>query len=54
MFLKTSYESVSWYIVNANDKKDARINVIKHFLSNMEYKRKNDELLVYDNEKFLT
>ena len=40
MFIRTSYSYAPWYIVNADDKKEARLNVIKHFLSNMDYAKK--------------
>lgn len=50
MFIRTSFSFAPWHIVNANNKKKARINVIKHFLSSMEYKNKNERLLAFDRE----
>ncbi len=47
MFNRTSYTFAPWYVVNADDKKEARINLIKHFLSNMDYKHKDSKLLAY-------
>ena len=42
--------SAPWYIVNADDKKEARLNVIKHFLSNMDYAKKEEKLLAFDRD----
>ena len=50
MFIRTSFVYSPWHIVNANDKRVARINVIKHFLSRMNYNKKEEKLLAYDNE----
>ena len=50
MFIRTSFTFAPWHIVDADDKKQARINVIKHFLSNMDYDKKNEKLLAYDND----
>jgi polyphosphate kinase 2 len=37
MFAHTDIKQVPWYVVNANDKKCARLNVIRHFLSLIPY-----------------
>ena len=37
MFAHTDIKQVPWYVVNANDKKSARLNVIRHFLSLIPY-----------------
>lgn len=50
MFDKTSFAFSPWYVVSANDKKRARINLIKHFLSNIEYDKKDDKLLIYEQD----
>jgi len=47
MFNKTSFVFAPWFIVHSNDKKMARLNTIKHFLSQVKYKDKNE------NEKYL-
>lgn len=50
MLIRTSFNFAPWYIVNANDKTEARINVIKHFLSQMDYKNKDEKLLAFDRD----
>ena len=50
MFNKTSFVFAPWYVVHTDDKKTARINTIKHFLSQVEYKEKNKEVLEYDHD----
>ncbi len=49
MFDKTSFVFAPWHIVHTDDKKTARIHTIKHFLSQMQYKDKNEEYLHYDH-----
>ncbi len=48
MFARTHFAFAPWYVVHADDKREARINCIKHFLSKVEYKKKDEKLLVYD------
>ncbi|BAF70851.1 polyphosphate kinase 2 [Nitratiruptor sp. SB155-2] len=48
MFARTHFAYAPWYVVRANDKKVARINTIKHFLSKVEYEHKDESLLIYD------
>ncbi len=48
MFERTSFDFAPWRIINANDKKTARINIIKHFLSHMDYQDKKAKVLIYD------
>jgi polyphosphate kinase 2 (PPK2 family) len=50
MFDKTSFTFAPWYIVHTDEKKEARINTIKHFLSLMDYPDKKEDILVYDND----
>ncbi len=50
MFDKTSFSFAPWFIVHTDEKKEARINTIKHFLSMMEYSGKKDDILVYKND----
>jgi len=50
MFIRTSFNFAPWHIVNANDKKEARINLIKHFLSQMDYEKKDERLLAFDRK----
>ncbi len=49
MFKTTSFEFAPWNIVNSNRKKVARVNIIAHFLSKMDYPNKNIEALEYDS-----
>lgn len=50
MFNKTSFDFAPWYVVHSNDKKSARVNVIAHFLSQVEYPNKREEVLKFDNK----
>lgn len=49
MFLKTNFVYAPWHIVHCDDKKRARVNVIKHFLSHVDYQDKKEEKLIYDS-----
>ena len=50
MFDKTSFAFAPWYVVHSDEKKEARINCIKHFLSLVDYPKKEEDLLVYKPE----
>ncbi len=50
MFNKTSFVYAPWYVVHTDDKKEARINVMKHFLSHNDYPGKREALLLYDHD----
>lgn len=39
MFLHTDTPWAPWYVANSNDKKRARLNIIHHLLSSVEYKK---------------
>jgi polyphosphate kinase len=43
MFARTHNEITPWYVVNANDKKSARLNVIRHLLSRVDWPDKDHE-----------
>jgi polyphosphate kinase 2 len=45
MFAVTDTKQVPWYVVNAEDKKSARLNVIRHLLSKIPYKDLTPESL---------
>ena len=47
MLLRTHSEDATWYIVHANDKHVARLNLIRHLLSQLRYKGKNRDLLAF-------
>ena len=48
MLLRTHSPHAPWFVVNANDKHTARLNLIRHLLSLVRYKDKNRKLLRYD------
>ena len=50
MFARTSFVFAPWYVVHSDDKKTSRINVMKHFLSQVQYPGKREELLIFDHE----
>ncbi len=50
MFAKTSFVFAPWYVVHSDDKKTARINCIKHFLSHVDYPDKKEDILIYDTD----
>lgn len=45
MFARTHYPIAPWTIVRANDKKQARINVIKDLLFRLDYQHKDENLV---------
>jgi polyphosphate kinase 2 len=48
MFRRTHPPYAPWNIVNANDKHTARLNLIRHLLSQLDYRGKEHRLLAYD------
>ena len=46
MFAHTDIKQAPWYVVNADDKKRARLNVIRHFLSLIPYEDLTPEPIV--------
>lgn len=48
MFFHTSTTDSPWIIVKSDDKKRARVNAIRYYLSQFEYPGKRSELLTYD------
>ncbi len=50
MFAQTSFVFAPWFVVHSDDKKTARINVMKHFLAHVDYPGKEEKLLVYDTD----
>jgi len=61
MLMRTSHEAAPWYVVKADVKKVARLNVIRHLLGGLDYKGKDEHLATADqaivfafNEKALT
>ncbi|MDV7341400.1 polyphosphate kinase 2 [Terasakiella sp. A23] len=48
VFFYTDTKEAPWTIVKSDDKKRARINAIRYYLSQVEYEGKNEELLQWD------
>ncbi len=48
MFSKTSFVFAPWHVVHSDNKRSARINVMKHFLSQVKYENKDESVLQYD------
>jgi polyphosphate kinase 2 len=48
MFRRTHVPHSPWYVVRADDKHAARLNLIRHLLSRLRYHGKKKELLVFD------
>jgi polyphosphate kinase len=48
MFARTHHLAAPWTIVRADDKQDARINVIKDILFRLDYKDKDESLILPD------
>jgi polyphosphate kinase 2 len=50
MFRRTHSSGSPWYVVRANDKHAARLNLIRHLLSQLRYRGKKHSLVVFDPE----
>ncbi len=48
MFARTHHLSAPWTVVRANDKKNARLNVIKDLLFRLDYQGKDENLILPD------
>jgi len=48
MFVHTTHDAAPWHVVKADSKKQARINVIRHLLSCLDYKGRDEKLLKPD------
>lgn len=48
MLLKTNFKHSPWFIVNANNKKQARFALISHLLNQIEYHNKDEKVLSND------
>jgi len=54
MFEKSGTTSAPWCMLNANDKKRARLNLIRFILSNINYEDRNNELITGVDKEILT
>ena len=50
MFEQTSFVFAPWHVIHTEDKKTARINIIKHFLSHIDYPGKDAKQLIYEHD----
>ena len=48
MFMATSHDAAPWFVVKANRKKIARLNIIRHLLGQFDYKGRDEKLLKVD------
>jgi polyphosphate kinase 2 len=48
MFMHTSHTAAPWFVVKANRKKVARLNIIRHLLSQFDYKGRDEKLTKAD------
>lgn len=48
MFTRTNHDAAPWFVVKANRKKIARLNIIRHLLSQFDYKGKDAKVLKTD------
>jgi polyphosphate kinase len=48
MLLKTNFKHAPWFVVDANNKKEAHIALITHLLSRLKYHGKNKKLVSHD------
>jgi hypothetical protein len=48
MLRRTHSAHAPWHVVRANDKHSARLNLIRHLLSNLQYRGKDQPLLSFD------
>lgn len=54
MFKETSVKRSPWFVVSANEKKKARLNVMRHLLGEIDYKGKDESLLKVDKDIVFT
>jgi polyphosphate kinase 2 len=54
MFFKSATKDVPWCMLDANDKKRARLNLIRFVLLNIEYENRDNELICGVDEKVVT
>lgn len=54
MFTHSGTEQAPWCMLDANDKKRARLNLIRFILSNIEYDKRDEELITGVDKKVLS
>ena len=53
MFFYTDTRDAPWTVVRSDDKKRARINCMRHFLCNIDYPDKNEEIVVIPDSQIV-
>jgi polyphosphate kinase 2 len=48
MLARTHHQSAPWTVIDSDDKKSARLNLIRHILKNLDYPEKKHHLLLTD------
>jgi hypothetical protein len=48
MLRRTHSSHAPWHVLRANDTHAARLNLIRHLLSHLHYRKKEAELLAFD------
>ena len=48
MLLRTNFKQAPWFVVNANEKREAHIALITHLLARLKYHNKDKKLLSHD------
>ena len=49
MLLRTHHAAAPWTVLHADDKKQARLNLLRHVLARLHYPGKKEELLAVDS-----
>ena len=53
MFFHTDTADAPWTVIKSDDKKRARINCIRHFLSSLDYPGKDEEIAGSPDDKIV-
>ena len=53
MFLRTDNDHAPWFTVKSNDKKRARVNALRLFLSQFDYEGKDPEVVLRPDQKLV-
>lgn len=50
MLMRTNYQHAPWFVVNADNKKEARIAIMSHLLKQIKYGHRDKKVLDYEDE----
>jgi polyphosphate kinase 2 (PPK2 family) len=53
MFLRTDTDHAPWHTIKSNDKKRARINALRLFLSLVDYEGKDEQVVLKPDDKLV-